>query len=104
MRPMLHPLFKKYGVDLVLSGHEAFYERTKKLDGVVYVNTGGGGSPLYSPNRSGFVRGEKRYIQLNAKNWHFMVVKVKGKELEVRSVDYEGKDIDHFKLDYKDNG
>jgi hypothetical protein len=46
----LVPLFESQGVDLVIHGHDHMYERSEK-DGVVYVITGGGGAPLYSPNQ-----------------------------------------------------
>src|SRR4030042_1890462 len=41
MRNYLHPLFKKYGVKLVLSGHNHFYERVV-ADGITYITAGGG--------------------------------------------------------------
>ncbi len=54
VRLILCPLFEKYGVDIVFSGHEHLYERTWPIHdfissarGVVYVTEGGGGgSPL----------------------------------------------------------
>lgn len=56
VRLILCPLFEKYGVDVVFSGHEHLYERTwpihdfiRSARGVVYVTEGGGGgSPLSS--------------------------------------------------------
>lgn len=40
------PLFEKYAVDLVLTGHAHSYERMKPINGVTYVVTGGGGAGL----------------------------------------------------------
>ncbi|MFN8110978.1 MAG: metallophosphoesterase [Thermoleophilia bacterium] len=40
------PLFRRYGVALVLSGHNHAYERMV-VNGVTYITTGGGGAPLY---------------------------------------------------------
>ena len=34
------PLFEKYGVDLVLSGHDHDYQRSKPINDVVYVISG----------------------------------------------------------------
>ena len=45
----LVPLFEAYGVDMVFSGHDHFYESSFK-DGVHYVVTGGGGAPLRAIN------------------------------------------------------
>lgn len=42
------PLFERYGVDLVLAGHDHNYQRFKEHRGVRYVVHGGGGAPLYS--------------------------------------------------------
>ncbi|MFA6002152.1 MAG: metallophosphoesterase, partial [Thermoleophilia bacterium] len=41
----LHNLFRQYGVDVVFEGHEHYYHHHVE-DGVQYVITGGGGSPL----------------------------------------------------------
>lgn len=42
------PLFERYGVQLVLSGHDHNYQRFARRRGVVYVVHGGGGAPLYA--------------------------------------------------------
>jgi 3',5'-cyclic AMP phosphodiesterase CpdA len=41
------PLFQRYGVDLVLSGHDHNYQRFAEWHGVRYVVQGGGGAHLY---------------------------------------------------------
>lgn len=41
------PLFQRFDVDLVLSGHDHNYQRFAKRRGVTYVVHGGGGAPLY---------------------------------------------------------
>ena len=43
VRQVIHPLARKYGVELVLAGHDHDYERTKAIDGVTYVVSGSGG-------------------------------------------------------------
>jgi hypothetical protein len=75
VRLILSPLFERYGVDVVFSGHEHVYERTFPIrdfvpdgPGVVYVVEGGGGAPLhpfqrqsysaFATSRYGFVLGE----------------------------------------------
>lgn len=42
----MHALFLQYGVDVVFEGHEHYYLRHVE-DGIHYVITGGGGSPLH---------------------------------------------------------
>jgi predicted MPP superfamily phosphohydrolase len=43
LRDVLEPLFVKYNVSMVLTGHDHFYERTKPQKGIVYFVTGAGG-------------------------------------------------------------
>ena len=40
---MLEPLFVKYNVSVVFTGHDHFYERVKPQKGIVYFVTGSGG-------------------------------------------------------------
>jgi 3',5'-cyclic AMP phosphodiesterase CpdA len=40
LRKVLEPVFLKYGVSLVLSGHEHFYERIKPQHGIPYFIVG----------------------------------------------------------------
>jgi len=55
IRNTLSPLFEAYRVDLVFSGHNHLYERSKPItsgvvdakNGVYYIIAGGGGAPLY---------------------------------------------------------
>lgn len=43
LRAVLEPLFVKYGVSLVLNGHDHVYERIKPQHGIHYFVTGSGG-------------------------------------------------------------
>ena len=43
LREVVEPLFVKYGVNVVLAGHEHFYERLKPQKGVYYFISGAGG-------------------------------------------------------------
>lgn len=45
----LHPLFLKYGVQIVFQGHDHYYARSV-VNGIQYVTTGGGGAPLRDPH------------------------------------------------------
>jgi acid phosphatase len=42
----LTPLFKRYGVQLYINGHEHNYERTRRINGTTYLTVGGGGAYL----------------------------------------------------------
>jgi predicted phosphodiesterase len=43
LRKVLEPLFVKYGVDVVFSGHEHVYERVKPQQGIYYFTEGASG-------------------------------------------------------------
>jgi hypothetical protein len=43
LREVVEPMFVKYGVNVVLSGHEHFYERIKPQKGIYYFISGAGG-------------------------------------------------------------
>lgn len=43
IREVLHPLFIKYGIDVVFTGHDHVYERIKLMDGIQYFVSGAGG-------------------------------------------------------------
>ncbi|WRH66564.1 MAG: metallophosphoesterase [Planktothrix sp. GU0601_MAG3] len=42
----LTPLFKKYGVQLYMNGHEHHYERTQPINGTTYLVNGNGGANI----------------------------------------------------------
>jgi 3',5'-cyclic AMP phosphodiesterase CpdA len=50
----LTPLFKRYGVQLYINGHDHNYERTRRINGTTYLTVGGGGAYLRPvlPNRN----------------------------------------------------
>jgi Calcineurin-like phosphoesterase len=43
LREIVEPIFIKYGVNVVLTGHDHFYERVKPQKGIYYFVTGAGG-------------------------------------------------------------
>ena len=43
LRVVVEPIFVKYGVNVVLAGHEHFYERIKPQKGIYYFISGAGG-------------------------------------------------------------
>jgi 2',3'-cyclic-nucleotide 2'-phosphodiesterase (5'-nucleotidase family) len=58
----LVPLMERYGVNLVLLGHDHVYGRSGKINGVTYVISGGGGSSLYTTQTDAIMEVcEKRY-------------------------------------------
>ena len=58
LREQLEPLFLKYGVDAVFSGHEHFYERIKPQKGIYYFISGGAGKAAQRRRREDRPDGE----------------------------------------------
>ena len=46
LRSILEPVIVQYGVDVVLTGHEHFYERIKPQKGIHYFIVGSSGNPI----------------------------------------------------------
>jgi 3',5'-cyclic AMP phosphodiesterase CpdA len=92
VRRALLPLFGRYGVQLVFSGHAHVYERFTPIDGVVAVVDGLGGGPPY---------GLTELDAASAQFWvrqHCVHVRVDGDALELRAVDADGVTFDRMFL------
>lgn len=74
-RETLHEMLVKYGVNLVLAGHDHGF-RWEKRDGIDYITTGGGGAPLQD-------------IPLLQKFHHFVWMEIKDGRISVRPVALE---------------
>ncbi|MCK5358240.1 MAG: metallophosphoesterase, partial [Elusimicrobiales bacterium] len=87
----LAPLFEKYGVDIVFSGHDHSYERLYK-NGIFYIVTGGGGAPLYDMAK------EHESSQIYHKSHHYLTLSVLKNKLFFEVFDDADKRIDSFKV------
>ncbi|MCX5794463.1 MAG: metallophosphoesterase [Elusimicrobia bacterium] len=90
LAPILAPLFKKYGVGAVFSGHDHIYERSE-VGGIAYIVTGGGGAPLYT-KRSGASPYSKVFIPKH----NFVTLSVKPEGLFCEVFDDNGAPLDSF--------
>ena len=90
LREVVEPIFLKYGVDVVLSGHDHVYERMKPQKGIYYFVSGAGGKL-----RSGDVG---RQAGLTEKSYdrdlHFMLFEVSGNEMYFQAISRTGETID----------
>ncbi len=62
------PVFERYGVDLVVTGHDHNYQRFYPVNGITYVVTGGGGKTLYevrSTARTAYVAAVDHHVRLS---------------------------------------
>ena len=71
------PLFAKYEADLVLSGHAHTYQRTKPIEGVPYLVSGGGGGWLYQ------VAPEHPSIAFGTSTYHVVQFRVAGAQIQI---------------------
>lgn len=90
------PLFKRYGVDLYVNGHEHNYERfLEPEDGVRFLVTGGGGAWL-RPGRNKNLDKDKPSIYRDV--YHFVGVEMEGDRLTFTAIDKDGKAFDSVTL------
>jgi hypothetical protein len=89
------PLFTRFGVDLVLSGHAHNYQRFARRYGVTYVVHGGGGAPLYgvTPCPQTYLR---RVRARRVYGWLYLHATAQA--LRVRAVRPSGATVDLFTL------
>jgi predicted phosphodiesterase len=93
LRGLLAPLYTRTGVDVVLSGHEHFYERTRPIGGVVYVTTGAGGGALY-PRAA-----DNAFTEAFVNDRHsYTYVEVQGRTMVLRQTDTDGRTIDSLRI------
>jgi 3',5'-cyclic AMP phosphodiesterase CpdA len=97
-RVWLHGRLKGSGVALVLAGHHHYYDRSKPLDGITYVVSGGGSRKLYGDERP-----NEQTAKFRAGVNHFGVVDVFADRLLVRVLDLEGNEIDRFSMAKAEN-
>jgi predicted MPP superfamily phosphohydrolase len=90
LRAALEPLFIKYGVSLVLNGHDHVYERIKPQNGITYFVEGSSGQL-----RSGDLRKDS---PLTAKGFDtdqtFMMMEIEGDQLAFETISRKGSVVD----------
>ena len=90
LREVVEPIFLKYGVNVVLTGHDHVYERIKPQKGIYYFVSGAGGKL-----REGDVKGtspltEKSYDR----DMHFMLWEAVGDKLYFQAISRTGQTVD----------
>ena len=89
-RAILEPLFVKYGVSVVFSGHDHIYERIKpQKGGIVYWVSGAGGRL-----RSGDIRATDMTAKGFDRDNHFMAVEISGDDLYFQAISRTGETVD----------
>jgi 3',5'-cyclic AMP phosphodiesterase CpdA len=90
IREALEPMFLKYNVSVVLTGHDHFYERVKPQNGIVYFVAGSGGQLRRGDLRPGSA--------LTARGFDtdlcFLAVEITGDEMHFNAISRTGQVID----------
>jgi 3',5'-cyclic AMP phosphodiesterase CpdA len=89
LRVALEPLLVKYGVNVVLSGHDHFYERLKPQKGVAYFVSGSGGELA-----KGDVRPSATTAAYFDQDQSFMLMEIAGDDLFFEAVSRTGSIVD----------
>ncbi len=87
IRDDLRPVFERYGVNLVFSGHDHDYERTTPIGGVTYVVSGGGGKELYPAGKS-------EWTAFSRSVHHAVRVRIEGDRLKLEALRPDGRILD----------
>lgn len=94
LRNLLEPMFLKYGVSLVLSGHEHFYERIKPQHGIPYFIVG---------SSAKLRKGDIHTDSLTAKGFDtdnvFMICEIRENTLYFQVISKAGKTVDSGEIE-----
>ena len=89
LRAFLEPLFLKYGVKVVLAGHEHFYERLRPQKGIYYFISGGS-----AKLRRGNIERSDLTVKGFDQDNHFMLMEIDGDVLYFQTISRLGTTID----------
>ena len=99
LRAVVEPIFVKYRVDVVFSGHEHFYQRIKPQKGITYFVSGAAGQ---------LRRGDLRRAEFTAAGYDqdlsFMLVEIADKELTFQAVTRTGRVVDSGVIIQRESG
>ena len=90
LRKSLEPLFIKYGVDVVFSGHEHVYERVHPQNGIYYFTEGASGS-LRPGNLARSTITDKGFDTDRT----FMLIEITGDEMYFQTISRTGDTVDN---------
>jgi acid phosphatase type 7 len=93
IRAELVPLFEKYHVGIVFSGHNHCYERSI-VNNIAYIVTGGGGAPLMDQVN------KAPWSQIYLKTYHFCILEINRGEITLKCIDTSLRVLDEvaFKI------
>jgi predicted phosphodiesterase len=88
-RELLEPLFLKHRVNVVIAGHEHFYERLKPQKGIAYFILGSS-----AKLRKGDLRKSGMTAYGNDRDYAFMLIEIDGDNLHFQTISNNGVTLD----------
>jgi len=88
LREILEPLLIEHGVDLVMTGHDHFYQKLKPVGGVHHLVSGAAGKL-----RGGADKDDKNVVK-SIEEHHFLDVSLTADKLSYQAIDPAGRRID----------
>lgn len=88
LQEILEPLLVEHGVDLVLAGHDHFYQKLKPVGGVHHLVSGAAGKL-----RGGADKNDKNVVK-SIEEHHFLDVSLSADALRYQAIDPAGRRID----------
>ncbi|MEO1693100.1 MAG: metallophosphoesterase [Cyanobacteria bacterium J06631_6] len=87
---MLSPLFKRYGVQLYINGHDHNYERTESINGTTYLTVGAGAKtrPVFSSD----------WTARSAAKLSFAAIAIYPQRLSIQGIEKNGKVFDRGEI------
>ncbi|UCD37249.1 MAG: metallophosphoesterase [Fidelibacterota bacterium] len=98
---LLHPIFERYGIDVVFNGHDHNYERIKPVvshDGskpVTYIVCGNGGTPMRYTRKLNWTAYVERVFGI-------VLVAIDGQKMRLQAINTHDEIIDELVLDKSD--
>ncbi len=90
VRDAFSPLFERFGVQLVLAGHDHDYQRSQPINGVTYVVSGG--AAMLRP------ASQATFTEVAWSTYHFVDLVVWPDRMEIRAVNQAGELFDSVTL------
>ena len=88
-RALIEPVLLKHGVNVVIAGHEHFYERLKPQKGVAYFTIGSS-----AKLRKGDLRKSELTTFGNDSDYTFLLAEIVGNEMYFQAINGDGKTLD----------
>lgn len=90
LREIVEPIFLKYGVNVVFTGHEHFYERVKPQKGIYYFISGAGGKLREGNVKAGSPLTEKAFDR----DMSFMLIEINGDQMNFQVISRTNETVD----------